>query len=461
MTRETIVIALAVLCVGALTVRVYAPKRAPVDLRVPRRPGSDKTLRIPERCPSAGLDWSVRRYPAQYGDPANRAAAAFAGLDDRENERFLDIGGRAYSRAFLERFSYTEPGKTPDVRVEYLRRAEAFAGRIVGSGLKPNFAYQVKLRGVYSADRDAFERIGRLGRWRLPGTGTNFPDAAYEAFPAKEKAESYLLFDFLVTDPDGRAEKTFYADSSLHVLWSVNHQRNPRSFDGCRREHARESSDPGLYANPRPELSAQELFAESEQHSMSPENRPPVNEAFLPPGRYRAELVLTEESFHGFGDSGFWATVMVAPVEFEVIEQARPTPGWQKVNDGAVLSLSDCLTTGIDSASFRNGELTGRATAPAPMVLFSERLNLPPGRRYVLRADVLARGRHAWSIFLDKGSELRTKPSYVVDTQGSTGWQPFEVEITRSRSADRLRIMPARAVGAVGLRNVRICEVAE
>ena len=42
----------------------------------------------------------------------------------------------------------------------------------------------------------------------------------------------------------------------------------------------------------------------------------------LPTGHYRAELVLTEESFHARdNDGGWWATVARCPVEFTVVEE--------------------------------------------------------------------------------------------------------------------------------------------
>jgi hypothetical protein len=278
---------------------------------------------LPEGVPSAGLAWSKARYPQQYAPP-NRLSVELAGLDDFKNERFFDVGSQAYSREFIANFSYTSPdAKRPEVHLEYLRRAETFIGKLSGRGLKPNFAYQIKLRGRFS-DRLAFERIGHLGRWRLPGGGTNYLDTAYEAFPTKELAESYLLFDFFVTDSHGCAEKEFYADSSLHVLWNLR-QRMPAASDGRPVECQCDESNRLVYANPRAELSPQQIFAESEEHCLAPHNRPPVNEAFLPPGTYSAELVLTEESFHGYGGNGFWATVMSAPVEFQVLDQPRPS----------------------------------------------------------------------------------------------------------------------------------------
>jgi hypothetical protein len=43
----------------------------------------------------------------------------------------------------------------------------------------------------------------------------------------------------------------------------------------------------------------------------------------LPPGDYRAELVLTEESFHANAmDGGFWATVYRCPISFTILAPA-------------------------------------------------------------------------------------------------------------------------------------------
>ena len=52
--------------------------------------------------------------------------------------------------------------------------------------------------------------------------------------------------------------------------------------------------------------------------------RLPVDGIFLQPGDYIAELILTEESFHGSGGTfaGNWAAAMGTDIEFSVIQDA-------------------------------------------------------------------------------------------------------------------------------------------
>ncbi len=387
------------------------------------------------------------------------------GLEDYENERFLDIGGRAYSRRFISRFSYTDPELSrPEVRVEYLRRAETFAGKLHARGLKPNFAYQLKLRGLFS-NRESFERIGYLGRWRLPGRGTNYLDKAYEEFPDKKLVESYLLFDFVVTDPQGNAEKKFYVDSSLHVLWNATTQRKPYHGDTHPVRVSRRDSDRSLYANPRVDLSDQRIYAESEANCLALANRPPVGMAFPPPGHYEAEFVLLEESFHGYGDTGYWPAVMAGPVGFEVIEQARPpSQSWTDSAPVKVpLSLERAAAKDIDDLSRTAQSLEGVASSKEAAVEFAEEIGFPSGGRYMLGADIFASGTHAWSIFIDDGGGYDEEdPAYTVRSRGGRCRQRFEVEITSEVAGKtvRIRIVPAAgATGRVGVHDVGVYKI--
>lgn len=282
---------------------------------------------IEHRVLGAGRAWSEAQYPEQY-DPVNWTHATMCPVERHDpeflqNQRFMDIGGRTYSEAFSRRFSYAPNAEGhPTVKLSYLRRAETFVGNIVAEGLKPNFAYQVKLVGNRD-DRTAFEAVGRLGRWKLPIDNTNISDRQYARYPNKHAAASYLFFDFIVTDEQGRAAKTLYADSSLHVLFNADHQRAPRHGDSAPIER-RLVRPAELYANPHAHAGSVRLYAETESGSASGNRRPAIGAAFLSPGTYRLSLELTEESFHQFGDGGLWTTVLQAPVTFEVTSARRP-----------------------------------------------------------------------------------------------------------------------------------------
>jgi len=469
MSKTLILVAVVLLGFSGLLVYVVVAQsggsggsRTPGSIK---RKASGAIVALEER-PSGGLAWSKANYRNQYA-AANMKTTKLKGLalTYRENERYMDIAGRAYSRAALGDFSYTDPaGKMPEVVLEYLARAETFVGKIKATGLKPNFAYQIKLFGRYQDDPIAFERIGRVGRWRLPGRGTNYTDKAYEAYEDKENVEAYLLFDFLVTDPEGNAEKEFYADSTLHVLWNASTQRSPRRADGCQTRVIRGGSNRDIYANPHADLSTQRIYAETEEKSPSSDHaRPPIGFAFLPPGAYKADVVLTEESFHGYGDAGFWATVMSGPVAFEVIDKPRPKPLQEPLNlVGTPLPLNGARLVNISAATSSDKIIEGIADTYDPQIIFQKPLAFDKSSRYVLAFELIAGGKHTAQIFVaDEDGRFELRPTYAIPTEGRTGWQRFEIEITsmvRGRTA-RLRLDPATSEGMIGVRNVAINKI--
>jgi hypothetical protein len=237
-----------------------------------------------------------------------------SGVDDPENERWCDIAGNFYSGSFVRQFSYAHARSGgPIVRVQISPCGPTLAGRIEAQGLKPNFAYQIKLRGDYAA-LENFEAIGWLGRWRLPGRGTNYSDEDYRNSPDKARVEAYILFDFLITDRNGRAVRDFALDSSLHVLWNADRQRRPDNEDALVPALV-SADDPAVYSVPKSPRSVEFLWAERETSRY----RRAGDTIRLPAGRYRAFLVLTEESFHAVeADGGHWATVCELPIQFEV-----------------------------------------------------------------------------------------------------------------------------------------------
>lgn len=461
---KLILAGVALICVAV--VMVLARRRLPQTVRraVPRL--TCRPVRVRELIPSGGLDWSRDQYPEQH-DAENRRETTLRPVEGvatdefRQRQRFLDVAGRAFSRHFNSRFSYEPAEWSPEVRVSWLRRAETFVGRLEATGLKPNFAYQLKLRGVFE-DREAFERIGRLGRWRLPGFGTNFTDADYETYPDKSEVRSYLFFDFFVTDAEGNASKEFYLDSTLHVLYNATWQGRPRTTDTRPIMVRPGRPDSELYARPVPRVEPQEIYAESEERSPSGNSRPPVGEAFLPPGTYRAELVLTEESFHGFGDAGYWATVMRAPVEFEITDRPHPPAGpWKSLEPIRNLSLAEARAYDIDAAGRDQAHLRGEATDDGAGLIFEETLDLPAGERYVLRMDLEVEDPQTAQVIVDSGDGFDLGPHYYADSRGCERWRRFEVEITHAVGGNRARIWlaPRLDAGPVGVRNVSVCGV--
>jgi|GEM_PF-1038842 len=239
------------------------------------------------------------------------------GIDDPVNERWSDVMGNHYATDFVRRFKYSGKGRrNPLVRIRVEPEAETVRGRIEARRLKPNFAYQLKLRGCFS-DRRAFETIGRAGRWRLPGRGTNYTDADYENFPEKHLVEAYILFDYFVTDAEGSAVRDFALDSSLHVLF--HEWQSPNALPEDHVTVVVDASDPDTYTRPKRQTQTATIFAQRE-----PVRYQTADQVIrLPPGRYEAEIVLVEESFHAStADDGYWATVCRLPVTFSIVDPA-------------------------------------------------------------------------------------------------------------------------------------------
>lgn len=232
--------------------------------------------------------------------------------------RWRDALGHPYGAAFRQSFSYE------DSRVELRcdRRAPVFRGRLVAQGLKPNFAYQVKLVGMpeslwgKDAEPESNRHIGELGRWWIPGEEAR--NAYFIEDLDKNKMEGYLVFDYFVTDANGNAQASFEARSSLHVLWRTD-QWPPAERDTKPTRHKiLATADNPAYDQTFPD-GVLELYAEAEL------DRPPAGKALLPPGRYRCFFLLTEESFHDYDneDGGDWAAALAATVAFTITPPAQ------------------------------------------------------------------------------------------------------------------------------------------
>ncbi len=243
-------------------------------------------------------------------------AGAMSGSDDPENERWSDIAGNYYGSFFARNFSYGKPADEggPEVLVALEPEGPTLRGRLEAQRLKPNFAYQLKLVGDFASDRAGFEVIGGLGRWRLPGLGTNYTDEDYAAYPDKAAVSAYILFDFFITDATGSAVRDFALDSSLHVLWNTRQRSNGVDQEKDVLWVAVDASGDD-YMLPKAEAVIEGVWAERERSRYAT----PGQLTTLPPGSYRARLELTEESFHSRdADGGWWGTVMSLPVGFSI-----------------------------------------------------------------------------------------------------------------------------------------------
>ena len=235
--------------------------------------------------------------------------------------RWLDVADQAYSAVYQNDYNYTQA----EVRVDYDIVASGLQGTLYATQLKPNFAYQLKLVGFSGTPTN--EDIGLVGRWWREvwdsdleqwTSGTNSNDSDYYANRYIEDSSSptgyhykftgYLLFDYFITDGNGDAELIdFLTDSSYHVLFKTT-QREPTSNDGPVKETTFDADDSPAYngsiGDDYPVQTVQ-IYGEVERPpvgGVSPNFESPV----------LAQLILTEESFHGSGGelAGNWAAAM-------------------------------------------------------------------------------------------------------------------------------------------------------
>ncbi len=259
-------------------------------------------------------------------------------------ERWYDISNDAEKRfdAFLDgrqefnyNSAYTNPEQVSQVTLTFDTAPSVayFVGHIEARGLKPNFAYQIKLVGkpvkgtrgwgAYGDDL-ANEHLGYAGRWwcdSYHSTTTNFDDQHYLDYykNAPENGKpvhdiyGYLYAGAFVTDSKGNATMDFTGKNSYHITWAawqsgtknVEEYRSPFNVKGDM-----VSSNPTTiyygYGSPAP-LTSTRLYYEYEG------NGRPKDNVILAPGTYKTRFMLTEESFHNSSsnpEGGYWKAVL-------------------------------------------------------------------------------------------------------------------------------------------------------
>ena len=241
--------------------------------------------------------------------------------------RWRDIGCNQYADSYRLNYDYTQA----NVHINYDNDDNTFHGFLLANNLKPNFAYQVKIvgSGSHTENHDINERIGYTGRWWkeewIDGQWVgiyNFGDSVYEAEKDIEldgsptgyqyKFIGYLLFDYFITNENGDAILVFSQDSSYHVLYRTD-QRAWQTNDG-----------PIITSTFDPETSSPAYDEDHPEQTISvygQVERTPVGGKFLPSYDYSAQLILTEESFHGLGGTfaGNWAAAMGNDIQFTII----------------------------------------------------------------------------------------------------------------------------------------------
>lgn len=233
--------------------------------------------------------------------------------------RFLDIDDNAFSSAYRSGFRYA--GKSVSLTWETRPAGKVFRGRLRATGLKPNFAYQLKLIGKpvkgprgwgAQGDDAANEAIGRAGRWWNDTTQANALDAEYSARyknqtpGAADTVYGYLFMGVLVTDASGNLDAPFVGDKSYHITWQDKQDYGLRQVEaGSFPVGGGTAYAPALATYPV-KLWYEWEFGRSRRVQ-------------LPAGSYNCRFLLTEESFHNnFGGvyasspiGGFYQSVLV------------------------------------------------------------------------------------------------------------------------------------------------------
>jgi hypothetical protein len=253
--------------------------------------------------------------------------------------RWMDVADQLYSEIYRDSYNYTQA----TVQINFFTGGLTLHGVLTANNLKPHFAYQLKLVGM--PERASNESIGLTGRWwqeewngsewtngrnlnnKGDGSSPSPNDEAYftrreisdPASPSgrRYRFTGYLVFDYFITDANGNASLSFEVSSSYHVLWKTS--RDHTAQDGPVRETTFTGGDPdsvSAYNGTYPETTVS-VFGEWE--------RLPMGGVMLPPGNFEGQFILTEESFHGSGSAGGWASAMGATANFFILNPNIPT----------------------------------------------------------------------------------------------------------------------------------------
>ncbi len=264
-----------------------------------------------------------------YSQAANGAAATstsslrsvflvpYRDPDRAARQRWLDIADRSFSAAFERDFRYEKS----QVALFYPSHPDTpyFVGRIRARGLKPNFAYQLKLAGKpqhgprgwgIAGDDRANELLGRASRWWNDTIQANVDDYDWnrnlELAPAvRDSIYGYHFLGEFVTDANGEADHSFRGAHAYHIAWQDKQSGSKDTLFGTF-EVGRLRAPFYAYDRQTP-IKAVKLWYEWESGR--------EREVRLPTGTYNCRFLLTEETFHApdtLDGGGLWPTVLAS-----------------------------------------------------------------------------------------------------------------------------------------------------
>lgn len=248
-----------------------------------------------------------------FRDPWQAARPRWWDINDQPLSNFLQNGQFVYNHQQIV-LSYNVAPAVP-----------YFVGHIAAQGLKPNFAYQMKLAGKPQygergwgqyGDDAASERLGQAGRWWddscLP-PGPNLDDAYYAAhyqcagLAQRRTIYGYLYLGAFVTDEQGNANLEVASCSSYHICWQDKQTHGQREVvAGTYSIQSLQSPYYGYGHRVEPETVR--LWYEYQAGR--------AREVGLPGGTYNCRFMITEETFHnlmgGMDDpqGGFYQSVL-------------------------------------------------------------------------------------------------------------------------------------------------------
>ena len=218
--------------------------------------------------------------------------------------RFRDIDSTHYTTAFSTGYDYADASCSVTCEAN---DPTNLRGTLTATGLKPNFAYQMKLEGRPSSlwgsdgDDETNARIGYMGRWWCVECNQNITDGDLAYHQAQgHTVIGYLLFDYFVTDGWGAATYDFAADNSFHVLWKTT-QRPATSNDSVPTAHTVDAHASYGYTHSYTGSTVQ-LYGEWEPGRALP------GQLVMDAAIYKCRILLTEEDFH---ETMNWTTVLV------------------------------------------------------------------------------------------------------------------------------------------------------
>jgi len=219
-----------------------------------------------------------------------------------EKSVILDTYGLGWDE--MPQYMYNYDYNLSEVKLTYKTNTNTVKGTLIGTNLKPNFTYQIKLLGkpecYYTQGGDSIsnEMIGYLGRWwdlNKSGINKNINDNEYEAYKDIHCIIGYLVFDYFTIDSNRDIIKDFVCNSSYPVFWC-----------NCTGAINNQDLTDGLCP----------LCVTGEPEA----GRPSTGTLIMPEGDYNLRFILTEECFlQGWN----WSSVLSNDsIEFTIFRPA-------------------------------------------------------------------------------------------------------------------------------------------